>query len=214
MTDPTIRCGFEFIYEAAQPTPMILLIEPRLDPLQQLVGANFSVSPEITVRQYADVHGNTVHRFELPGGRTTVRHDAIVAVSSQPENAGAADEPVPVSELSPELLRYILPSRYCDSDRLMDFAFEKFGQVPQGLQRVQAICDWVHRHVQYRYGAGSAFTAASEIIAQGYGVCRDFAHTAIALSRCFNIPARYVTGYVPDMAFQDNGSPMDCKRYP
>lgn len=213
MTDPTIRCGFEFIYEAAQPTPMILLIEPRLDPLQQLVGANFSVSPEITVRQYADVHGNTVHRFELPGGRTTVRHDAIVAVSSQPENAGAADEPVPVSELSPELLRYILPSRYCDSDRLMDFAFEKFGQVPQGLQRVQAICDWVHRHVQYRYGAGSAFTAASEIIAQGYGVCRDFAHTAIALSRCFNIPARYVTGYVPDMAFQDNGSPMDFHAY-
>lgn len=211
--DLTIRCGFDFTYEAVQPTPLILLIEPRLDPWQQLVGEEFSVSPEIAVRQYEDVHGNTVRRFDLPAGRTAIRHDAIVAVSSQPENFGAVDEPVPVSELSPELLRYILPSRYCDSDRLMDFAFEKFGQVPQGLRRVQAICDWVHRNIEYRFGSGSPYTAASEIIAQGYGVCRDFAHTAIALSRCFNIPTRYVTGYVPDVAFRDNGSPMDFHAY-
>ena len=82
-----------------------------------------------------------------------------------------------------------------------------------GLPRVQAICDWVHRNIKYRYGSGSPYTAASEIIAQGFGVCRDFAHTAIALSRCFNIPTRYVTGYVSDVAFRDNGSPMDFHAY-
>ena len=211
--DLTIRCGFEFAYEAAHPTPMTLLIEPRLDPWQHLEGEDFSVSPGIAIRQFTDPHGNNVRCFDLPAGRTTIRHDAIVSVPSLPEDHGAVDEPVPVSELSPELLRYILPSRYCDSDRLMNFAFEKFGHVPQGLQRVQAICDWVHRNIQYRFGAGSPHTAASEVIAQGYGVCRDFAHTAIALSRCFNIPTRYVTGYVSDVAFLDNGSPMDFHAY-
>ena len=209
----TLRCGLELTYEAAAPTPMHLIIQPRLDPWQHLEGEQFSFSPDASMRQYADVHGNIVRRFGLPAGRTTIRHDLQVSVPSLPENHGAIDGPVPVSELSPELLRYILPSRYCDSDRLMNFAFEKFGQVPDGLPRVQAICDWVNRNVEYRFGAGSPHTSASEIIAQGYGVCRDFAHTAIALSRCFNIPTRYVTGYVPDVAFPDNGSPMDFHAY-
>ncbi|MCE9610274.1 MAG: transglutaminase family protein [Chthoniobacter sp.] len=209
----TIRCGFEFTYEAVEQTPMILVVEPRLDSSQKLLGEEFGVSPTLTIGEYKDVHGNIVRRFALPAGSTTVRHDALVAVSVQPENFGAVDEPVPLAELPPELLRYILPSRYCDSDRLMDFAFEKFGQVPQGLQRVQAICDWLHHHIEYRYGAGSPFTSASEVIAQGFGVCRDFAHTAVALSRCFNIPTRYATGYLPDVAFRDNGSPMDFHAY-
>ncbi len=211
--DITIRCGLEFSYEAVAPTPMILLIEPRLDPWQHLEGEQFSISTDLTLTQSEDAHGNIVRHLDLPPGRTTIRHDFILSVPSLPENHGAVDGAVPVADLSAEILRYTLPSRYCDSDRLMDFAFAKFGQVPQGLQRVQAICDWVHRNIQYRYGAGSPYTAASEIIAQGYGVCRDFAHTAIALCRCFNLPARYVTGYVPDIAFLDNGSPMDFHAY-
>ena len=211
--DLTIRCGLEFAYEAAAPAPMILLIQPRLDPWQHLEGEQFSFSHDVSVRESQDVHGNIVRRFDLPAGRTTIRHDSQISVPSLPENHGAIDEPVPVAELSPDLLRYTLPSRYCDSDRLMDFAFEKFGRVPHGLQRVQAICDWVHGNIEYRFGSGSPFTAASEIIAQGYGVCRDFAHTAIALCRCFNLPARYITGYVPDVAFDDPGSPMDFHAY-
>jgi transglutaminase-like putative cysteine protease len=205
----TIRCGLEFAYAAFTPTPMILLIQPRLDPWQHLEGEQFAFSTDVSFSESEDMHGNIVRHFVLPVGRTSIRHDAFIRVSSLPENCDAVDGAVPVAELSADLLRYTLPSRYCDSDRLMDFAFEKFGQVPHGLQRVQAICDWVHNNIEYRFGAGSPFTAASEIIAQGYGVCRDFAHTAIALCRCFNIPARYVTGYVPDVAFDDPGSPMD-----
>jgi len=112
-----------------------------------------------------------------------------------------------------QFLRYTLPSRYCDSDRLMAFATRQFGNYPEGLPRVQAICDWVHNNIEYRWGSGSPHTAASEILAQGYGVCRDFAHLAVALSRCFNIPTRYVTGYVPDVGCWDPGSPMDFHAY-
>jgi transglutaminase-like putative cysteine protease len=149
----------------------------------------------------------------LPPGRTSIRHDALVAVPSLRENHDAVDDVVSVEQLPADLLRYTLPSRYCDSDKLLDFAYQQFGAVPHGLQRVQAICDWVHKNVEYRWGAGSPVTAASDIIAQRFGVCRDFAHTAIALCRTFNLPARYVTGHVPDVAFQDPGTPMDFHAY-
>jgi transglutaminase-like putative cysteine protease len=211
--DLTIRCGLDFVYETPAPTPVTFVIQPRDSAWQRIEAEEMHLGLDREVEQGEDAHGNIVHRMILPAGRTQVRHDALVAVPSVREDFGMTDEPVSVGELSPELLRYTLPSRYCDSDRLMDFAFEKFGAVPHGLQRVQAICDWVHTHIEYRFGSGSPHTAASEIIAQGFGVCRDFAHCAVALSRCFNIPTRYVTGYVPDVAFEDPGTPMDFHAY-
>jgi transglutaminase-like putative cysteine protease len=210
----TIRCGLDFAYDAADYTPMILVIQPQNGPWQRIECEQLSFYPNIPVQVYRDVHGNIVHRLILPPGRTAVRHDSLIAVPSVPENYGMMyDQAVQVSELSPELLRYTLPSRYCDSDRLMNFAFQKFGHIPHGLQRVQAICDWVHSNIEYRFASGSPYTSASEVINQGYGVCRDFAHCAVALSRCFNIPTRYVTGLVPDVAFQDPGTPMDFHAY-
>jgi transglutaminase-like putative cysteine protease len=115
--------------------------------------------------------------------------------------------------MSAEILRYTLPSRYCDSDRLMDFAFKHFGQVPHGLQRVRAICNWIHENVEYRWGGGDRHVSASDVVSNQYGVCRDFAHLLIALCRCFNIPARYVTGHVPDVGCFDPGTPMDFHGY-
>lgn len=209
----TIRCGVDFAYEALDPTHIVLLIQPRLDEGQRIESEQLEFRPGVEVDEYQDVHGNIVRRFELPSGRTTVRHDAFVSLSSLPENQGAGDGPLPVGEMTPELLRYTLPSRYCDSDRLMDFAFDEFGQIPHGLRRVQAICDWVHEHIEYRWGSGSPHTTASEVLAQRFGICRDFAHVAIALCRCFNLPARYVTGHLPDVACHDPGSPMDFHAY-
>lgn len=211
--DLTIRVGLEFVYQATQPTPITLLIRPRLDSSQHIAKELLTFQPQVPMEEREDTHGNLVQRFVLPAGEMRVRHDAFIAVPSVPENTGAIDAPTPIAELPLSLLRYTLPSRYCDSDKLRDFAFEKFGQVPQGLQRVRAICDWVHRNIEYRWGSGSPTTAASDIIAQGYGVCRDFAHTAIALCRTFNIPARYVTGHVPDVGFLDSGAPMDFHAY-
>lgn len=211
--DLTIRCGLEFVYEAVAPTPIILLIQPRTDVWQRIVAEDLRFGYGLPIWEYQDTHGNLVRRFTLPPGRTTIHHDTLVEVPSLPENYGSVGAPVAVEDLSPDLLRYTLPSRYCDSDRLMNFAFQQFGQIPHGLQRVQAICDWVHYNIEYRFASGSPHTAASEIISQGYGVCRDFAHCAVALSRCFNIPTRYVTGYVPDVACYDPGTPMDFHAY-
>lgn len=209
----TIRAGLEFVYEASTTTPIFLRIKPRLDTRQYIEKEQLIFEPRLSSVEYEDQHGNIVHRVNLPPGRTTIRHDAFVFVPSLPENVEAVDEPEPVESLSEDLLPYTLPSRYCDSDRLLDFAFQHFGHVPQGLQRVQAICDWVHQNVEYRFGSGSPNRTASETIGQRYGVCRDFAHAAIALCRTFNIPARYVTGYVPDVGYQDPGTPMDFHAY-
>lgn len=209
-----IRCGLDLAYDAIDYTPMILVVQPQNTHWQRIEREQLSFFPNVPVQVYQDVHGNIVHRLILPPGRTSVRHDSFIAVPSVPENYDMMhDQPVQVPELSPDLLRYMMPSRYCDSDRLMTFANQQFGHIQHGLPRVQAICDWLHSNIEYRWGAGSPYTSASEIIAQGYGVCRDFAHCAVALCRCFNIPARYVTGHVPDVAFQDPGSPMDFHAY-
>jgi transglutaminase-like putative cysteine protease len=118
-----------------------------------------------------------------------------------------------VGQLPWELLRYTLPSRYCDSDKLLNFAWNHFGQITNGLPRVQAICDWVHNNVEYRLLSGRPDLSASEVIERRYGVCRDFAHAVIALCRAFNLPARYVTGHLPDIGYLDPGTPMDFHAY-
>jgi transglutaminase-like putative cysteine protease len=146
-------------------------------------------------------------------GRNEIRHDALVAVSSLPDSRELPGQNLSVGQLPSEVLRYTLPSRYCDSDKLMDFAWNNFGQIPHGLPRVQAICDWVHNNIEYRYLSGRADISASEIIQRRYGVCRDFAHTVISLCRAFNLPARYVTGHLPDIGFFDPGTPMDFHAY-
>ncbi len=149
----------------------------------------------------------------LKPGRNDIRHDALVSVSSMPEKQGAGELAVPVYELPTDLLRYTLPSRYCDSDKLLDIAWEHFGQINNGYERVQAICDWVHNHIEYRFGSGRSDLSASEVIGRRYGVCRDFAHAVIALCRCFNLPARYVTGHLPDIGYVSSGSPGDFHAY-
>ncbi len=120
-----------------------------------------------------------------------------------------------MGQLPSDLLRSTLPSRYCDSDKLLNFAWNNFGQIEHGLPRVQAICDWsstTTSNTASRPG-GREHLSASEVIERRYGVCRDFAHAAIALCRAFNLPARYVTGHLPDIGYIDPGTPMDFHAY-
>jgi transglutaminase-like putative cysteine protease len=146
-------------------------------------------------------------------GRNEIRHDALVAVSALPDSREIRGQIMPVGQLPFELLRYTLPSRYCDSDKLMNFAWNQFGHTTHGLPRVQAICDWVHHNIEYRHMSGRPDLSASEVIGRRYGVCRDFAHAVIALCRAFNLPARYVTGHLPDIGCVDPGSSMDFHAY-
>jgi transglutaminase-like putative cysteine protease len=211
--DITIRAGLEFIYETSIPTTLTLLIKPQPGPHQSIQSELFSFLPHVEADEFFDTHGNIVQRVTFPPGQTSVRHDALVAVPSIAEDHTRSGSVVTPEDLPPDVLRYTLPSRYCDSDKLLDFSFEHFAKVPNGFERVQAICDWVHNNIEYRFGAGNPHISASDVINQRFGVCRDFAHTAISLCRTFNLPARYVTGYVPDVAFLDPGTPMDFHAY-
>ena len=209
--DITVRIGCHIVYEAITPTPVLLILKPRISTGQVICEEKLTFGPGLSPEEFEDVHGNIVHRATLRQGLNEFHHDALVAVSSLPDTLNRNGEPLAVDELPAELLRYTLPSRYCDSDKLLDFAWMNFGHIPHGFVRVQAISDWVHHHIEYRHGSGRSDISASEVIACRYGVCRDFAHVMIALCRAFNIPARYVTGHLPDIGCPD--SSMDFHAY-
>jgi transglutaminase-like putative cysteine protease len=209
----TVRVGCSLAYETTVPTPVLFVVRPRLEGRVLVMQEKLSFGISQPAYEFQDSHGNITYRATLMPGRNEIRHDALVAVSSLPDSRDLNGPLVSVGQLPFDLLRYTLPSRYCDSDKLMNFAWQEFGQIPHGLPRVQAICDWVHRHIEYRYLSGRPDLSASEVIARRYGVCRDFAHAAIALCRAFNLPARYVTGHLPDIGCLDPGSPMDFHAY-
>jgi transglutaminase-like putative cysteine protease len=209
----SVRVGCSVAYETTVPTPGLFVLKPRLEGKVLVMQEKLSFGIGLPAYEFQDSHGNTTYRSMLMPGRNEIRHDAVVAISSLPESREILSPMLPVAQLPFELLRYTLPSRYCDSDKLMNFAWKQFGTIRHGLPRVQAICDWVHNNIEYRYLSGRADLSASEVMDRRYGVCRDFAHAAIALCRTFNLPARYVTGHLPDIGFVDPGTPMDFHAY-
>ncbi len=209
----TVRVGCSLAYDTTVPTPVLFVLKPRLEGRVYVMQERLSFGIGLPSGEFQDSHGNITYRSRLMPGRNEIRHDALVAVSALPDTREIKGELVPVGQLPFEYLRYTLPSRYCDSDKLMNFAWNQFGQTTHGLPRVQAICDWVHNNIEYRHMSGRPDLSASEVIGRRYGVCRDFAHAVIALCRAFNLPARYVTGHLPDIGFVDPGSPMDFHAY-
>jgi len=213
-TDLTVRVGCRLIYETTAPVPILLNLKPTMDEGRTLQSEMLLFGKNLIAKEFTDTHGNTHFRLVLPAGRTEIVHDALVSVPPHPDNfALTGGSPVDPHELPSEVLRYTLPSRYCDSDKLTNFAWENFGHIPHGLSRAQAISNWLHEHIEYRFGSGRPDLSAWDVIQRGYGVCRDFAHTFIALCRTFNLPARYVTGHLPDIGYTDPGSPMDFHAY-
>lgn len=215
--DLTVRVGCSLIYETANEVPLLLNLKPRRDQRQSLQEEQLVLGHNLPAEEFEDSHGNIVYRFMLQPGINEIRHDALVCVPCVPDNQEFMDlsphAPVSLVELPPALLRYTLPSRYCDSDKLLAFAWEKFGSLPPGLPQVDAISNWIHHNIEYRFGSGRPDISAFDVIQRGYGVCRDFAHTTIALCRALNLPARYVTGHLPDIGYTDPGTPMDFHAY-
>ncbi len=209
----TVRVGCHLVYETTVPTSVLFVLRPRLEGRVLVMQERLSFGIGQPSYEFQDSHGNITYRSMLMPGRNEIIHDGLVAVSSLPDTRDVNGELISVGQLPSEWLRYTLPSRYCDSDKLMDFAWAHFGPIPHGIERVQAICDWVHKHIEYRFGSGRPDLSASEVIARRHGVCRDFAHAAIALCRAFNLPARYVTGHLPDIGYLDPGTPMDFHAY-
>ncbi|MDB5294463.1 MAG: Transglutaminase-like superfamily protein [Phycisphaerales bacterium] len=213
--DMTVRVGCSLVYEATGPSSLLLNVQPSAGWNHRVFSESLSLGDDLPDAPFTDSHGNRVHRVSLARGTNRIRHDAVVAVSSEPDNAGLdrAARPLAPHDLPADLLRYVMPSRYGDSDKLADFAWEKFGHVEHGLPRADAISRWVHDNIEYRYCSGRPDLSAWDVLQRGYGVCRDFAHLPIALNRTFNVPARYVTGHLPDIGFPDPGGHMDFHAY-
>ncbi len=211
--DLSVRVGCELTYGCLSETPALVTFKPRHDTYQSIRHESVVFEPELPATEFEDDHGNIVYRTVLKPGTNLLRYDAIVMVPSTAEDFLHLDEPIPPHLLPASILRYTLPTRYCDSDKLLDFAWKNFGHLPHGLGRVRGICDWLHRHIEYRTGSGSPNISAHDVIERRFGVCRDLAHCAVALCRTFNIPARYVSGYVPDIGCNDPGTPMDFHAY-
>jgi transglutaminase-like putative cysteine protease len=159
--------------------------------------------------QYRDGFGNWCTRLKAPAGRFRIWADTIVNDSGQPEEAAPLAQQIAPEDLPEETLVFLLGSRYCETDQLSDVAWRLFEHTPMGWGRVQAICDFVHRHVTFGYEYASPTKTALDTYKEGRGVCRDYAHLAIALCRCMNIPARYCTGYLGDIGVPPVAAPMD-----
>jgi transglutaminase-like putative cysteine protease len=205
-----VRVGCEFIYTADIDTPSVFQVEPRNAAAPVRVTARgWSVQPPARIRRYEDLYGNPCVRLVLPAGRCRVRFDAVVLVPDAPEDADPSAPELSPDELPDEVLLYTLPSRYCLPDVLGDEAWSRFGAMPAGYARVQAICDHVHGHLIFGYGSSDSRSTAVDVNTSGFGVCRDYVHLAISFCRALNIPARYVFGYLPNLDGPPDATPMD-----
>ena len=209
----TVRVGCNIHFECESVATAILLVNPRIDADRPILRENLDFGRARRSESFTDADGNIAYRVILEAGLNDIRHDALVEVSARSDKSDQFGDAPSVATLEPAFLRYLLPSRYCDSDRLFGFAQQKFGHIFDASERVQAISDWVHGNIEYRFGSGRPDISAAQIIDRGYGVCRDFAHCTIALCRALNLPARYVTGHLPDIGHIDPGSPMDFHAY-
>ncbi len=193
------------------PADFILNIHAAQTPCQCVVGEDLQVFPGVEVVLFADpTSGNRYARMRVEPGTLSIRYEAMVEIAHHFESPDKVWE-VPIAQLPAEALAYIYPSRYCQSDRLRQFANTEFGGIAPGYWRVRAIQDWVHKHTKFVSGSTNATTSAVDTLVEKVGVCRDFAHLMIALCRALNIPARFVTGidYGSDPAF----GPTDFHAY-
>jgi transglutaminase-like putative cysteine protease len=205
-----IRIGYELVYDCPLPVPMVLMLTVHHTRAADLVVPDRLVSdPPLAIRGYRDGFGNWCSRILAPAGRTRLFASGIVNDTGAPDPVTADARQHPVEELPDAVLAFLLASRYCETDRLLDTAWKLFGTTPPGWPRVQAICDYVHRHVAFGYEHARNTRTAWEAWCDHTGVCRDYAHLAVALCRCMNIPARYCTGYLGDIGVPADPSPMD-----
>jgi transglutaminase-like putative cysteine protease len=205
-----IRFGCELVYSCAQPVPMILMLQAHSSRAPDLLIADrVTTLPKVPLECYADVYGNACVRLVVPAGGIRLMADGLILDSGipEPEYLDAAEQPV--ESLPSDVLLYLLGSRYCETERLMEDAWRRFGELPPGWRRVQAVCDFAHKYIEFGYHFARPTKTAYDAYAERQGVCRDFAHLAITLLRCLNIPARYCTGYLGDIGVPLSDAPMD-----
>jgi transglutaminase-like putative cysteine protease len=205
-----IRVGYELIYDCPQPTPMMLVLNIHYTRASDLLVPDYvTTDPSIPINIYRDGFGNWCSRIVAPKGQIRISSSAVVKDSGEPDVVARWAQQHAIQDLPEEVLVFLLASRYCDTEKLVPIAWNSFGDTQPGWDRVQAICDFVHSHISFGYEHASSTRTAWETFNERRGVCRDFAHLAIALCRCMNIPARYCTGYLGDIGIPPPYGPMD-----
>jgi transglutaminase-like putative cysteine protease len=205
-----IRAGYDIAFECPQAVPMVLMLttHPERDG-DVLTDQAIQFSPNVQTRDFFDPFGNICTRLVAPPGLLEVRSEFIVADSGKPDEVCLTAKQWDVGTLPDAALPFLLASRYCDTEKLSDLAWSLFGGIQGGWQRAQAICNYAHERIEFGYHHARGDRTASEGHLERRGVCRDFAHLAVTLSRCMNIPARYCTGYLGDIGVPIDPAPMD-----
>lgn len=205
-----LQVGFEMVYQCPQPTPMILALSIHYSRASDLSQPDHLITdPPVPISAYRDLFGNWCSRLVAPAGHIKLTTNTWVNDSGLPDVVAPHVQQTPVEFLPESTLVYLLGSRYCETDQLSNIAWQQFGNGPTGWARVQAICDFVHQRIEFGYHHARRTRTAWEAYNERQGVCRDYAHLAIALCRCMNIPARYCTGYLGDYGTEPPYGTMD-----
>jgi transglutaminase-like putative cysteine protease len=205
-----IRAGYDIRFASETPTPMLTMLSIHPSRNKDLQTPHrIAADPDVPMYDYVDAFGNTCTRLIVPPGGLTLSCDFVIEDSGLPDVQAPGATQAPVQDLPDDILVYLLGSRYCETDRLSDVAWSLFGGIEPGWARVQAIVDFVHNHIEFGYGHARATKTAWDAYQERAGVCRDFAHLAVTLCRCMNIPARYCTGYLGDIRIEPIPGPMD-----
>jgi transglutaminase-like putative cysteine protease len=205
-----IRIGYDIIFSLPAPTPMHLLLYVHPSRISRLRAPELLITePYVPIEKFTDPFGNTCGRILAPAGQIRFIRDGYIEDDGNPDPVDYAVYQHPVQDLPPEVLQFLLPSRYCEVDLMVNVAGQLFNNTPPAWQRVQAILDWVHNHLTFGYEFARNTRTANEAYIERVGVCRDFTHLAITMLRAMNIPARYATGYLGDIGVPISPAPMD-----
>ncbi|MGA7806425.1 transglutaminase domain-containing protein [Bradyrhizobium sp.] len=208
---PTAIVALLHLHPSVEPllrSPDQILIESLNDPFNHSPASTDYTKSVVPSRDYLDVFGNRCTRFIAPAGYLWLTGTTLIDASPEVDPVYPDARQSAIDDLPPEVLQFLLPSRYCQVDQFGAISHDLFESYPQGWQRAVAIRDWVHERVTFNYNAARPTKTAMDVFTERVGVCRDFQHLAITLTRCQNIPARYVTGYIGDIR-QPNSGPGD-----
>ena len=205
-----INYGCEITISVTNSTPVMCLLDVHLERRVDIRRENsFQTSPPVPSTMHIDGFGNCCRRFIVPPGILTLQTDGTIADPGRPDPVVPQAREIPAEMLPNEVLVFLLGSRYCETDKVSQTAWNLFGSLSPGWPRVQAVCNFVHRHLSFGYQYARATRTAAEAYEERVGVCRDFSHLMIAFCRCLNIPARYVNGYLGDIGVPPDPAPMD-----